>query len=130
MFTIFWGPANYFSEHILFLVILRFLAKMWPWSSSTKWVLSQLHSNIVGSARNWSTSSSGRELKNWTFWDDWEQFLITVDVKKSHLLVIKLKLTLILLNIVRRLIPSIDLLLRIAWQIFFRGFLLIIVSYS
>lgn len=130
MFTIFWGPANYFSELILLLIIPRFLAKMWPWSSSTKRVLSQLHSNIVGWARNWSTSSSGRELKNWTFWSDWGQVLITVDVKKSHLLDIKLKLALILLNIARRLIPSIALLLRIAWQIFFRGFLLILGGYS
>ena len=57
----YFGLLQIIFPNLLFLMIVRSLFKMWPWYLSTKGDWSQLH-NIVGSARNWSTSQSATNL--------------------------------------------------------------------
>ena len=57
MLMVNWLSTNIFLN-LLILSIFRSLVKKWPWSFSKKGDLSQPHGNIVGSAGNWSTSSS------------------------------------------------------------------------
>ena len=61
IFTVLWVFANYFFS-LFYYNYSRSPVKIWPWPLLTKGDLLQLHADILGSGKNWSTARSDTKL--------------------------------------------------------------------